>query len=64
MQVVEKTTEIPQLQVADKMVDVPTVFVVLVTQVQVVGKTVQIPQLPLVEKIAAEIQTATGHSDF
>ena len=42
------------------MVDVPAVFVALVTQVQVVGKTVQIPQLPLVEKIAAGIQTALG----
>ena len=58
--VVAETAETPQLQVADKMVDVPAVFVVLVTQVQVVGKTVQIPQLPLVEKIAAEIRTALG----
>ena len=48
------------MQVDDKMVDVPAVFVALVTQVQVVGKTVQIPQLPLVEKIAAQIQTALG----
>ena len=40
-----ETAETPQLQVPDKMVDVPAVFVVLVTQVQVVEKTVETPHL-------------------
>ena len=43
--VVAEIAEIPQLQVADKVVDVPSVFIVLVTQVQVVEKTVETPHL-------------------
>ena len=53
--VVEKTTEIPQLQV--EVVDVPVVFVVPVPQVQVVKKTVEDPQLQIVEKTVENPET-------
>ena len=45
-----KTAEIVQLQVDDKVVDVPVVLVVSVSQVQVVKKTVEDPQLQIVRK--------------
>ena len=47
-QTVQKTTEIPQLQFADQVVDVPLAFVV-VPQMQVVLETVEISQLDVVE---------------
>ena len=49
----EKTTEIPQFEVDDKVVDVPAV--------SVVKKTVEIPQLPFMEKIIEipEIRTVS-----
>ena len=59
----EKTTEITQFRVVDKVVDVLAVCVVLVTQVQVVEKTVQIPQLPLVENRCRDLD-GSGHSDL
>ena len=48
-QTVQKTTEIPQLQFPDQVVDVPLAFVVLVPQMQVVPETVEISQLDVVE---------------
>ena len=61
-QTVQKTTEIPQLQFPDQVVDVPLAFVVLVPQMQVVPETVEISQLDVVEKSAEtpEIQTIHG----
>ena len=59
MQVVEKTTEIPQFRVADKVVDVPVVLVVQAPQVQVPEKTVEISQLQAVEKIVETPETQT-----
>ena len=61
-QTVQKTTEIPQLQFSDQVVDVPVAFVVLVPQMQVVPETVEISQLDVVEKSAEtpEIQTIHG----
>ena len=59
MQVVEKTTEIPQLRVADKVVDVPVVLVVQAPQVQVSEKTVEISQLQAMEKIVETSETQT-----
>ena len=44
------TMGIPQLQYFDKVVDVPGVRVLQVSQVQVVVETVMLPQLQLVEK--------------
>ena len=52
-QTVQKTTEIPQLQFPDQVVDVPLAFVVLVPQMQVVPETVEISQLDVVEKSAS-----------
>ena len=43
--------QISQLQIDDKMVDVPVVLVVQAPQVQVVVETVEIPRLRIVEKI-------------
>ena len=48
-QTVQRTTEIPQLQFPDQVVDVPLAFVVLVPQMQVVPETVEISQLDVVE---------------
>ena len=48
-QEVQKTIEIPQLQDAEEVVDVP-VSVVRAPLVQVMAKTVQTPQLLLLEK--------------
>ena len=61
-QTVQKTTEIPQLQFPDQVVDVPLAFVVLVPQMQVVQETVEISQLDVVETSAetSEIQTIHG----
>ena len=50
MQVVAETTEIAQLQVDEKMVDVLVVLVVPVSQVHVVKKTVEDPQFQIVKK--------------
>ena len=57
---VQKTIEIPQLQV--KVVDVPVVLVVPVPQVRVVKKTVEDSQLQIVEKISEipEVLTVQG----
>ena len=44
MLVVEKTTEIPQFQVADKVVDVPVVSVMQVPRVCAVKKIAETPQ--------------------
>ena len=52
-QTVQKTTEIPQLQFLDQVVDVPLAFVVLVPQMQVVPETVEISQLDVVEQSAS-----------
>ena len=59
---VQKTKEIPWLQVAAEM-SVPAVLIVQVPQVQVVVETGQIPQLPSVEKIdeTSEVQTVKEH---
>ena len=51
VQTVQKTIEIPQLQCIDEVIDVPTVLVVPVPQVQVSEKTVEISQLQTAEKI-------------
>ena len=60
--VMKKTTEIPQFQVADKVVDVPVESVVQGPLVNVVAKTVQTPQLLFREKIVVipRIQTIQG----
>ena len=58
-----------QLQLFDKVIDVPVVLVVQVPRVQVVEETVEIPQLQLVEKIVVipealtvqGAQTASSH---
>ena len=56
---VTKHVEIPQLQITDKVVDVPVVLVVPVPQVRVVKKTVEGPQFQIVEKTAEAPQTQT-----
>ena len=62
VQTLQKTTEVPQLQCTDKVVNDPVVQVVHVPQVQVVEKTAEIPQLHVVGKVVEipEIQTVQG----
>ena len=54
---VQKNIEISQLQVDDKMVDVPVMLVVLVPQVRIVKKTVEDLQLQIVEKTIENPET-------
>ena len=56
-QTVQMTTDIPQLQFPDQVVDVPLAFVVLVRQMQVVPETVEISQLDVV----GELSIASAH---
>ena len=49
MHVVAKTAEIPQLQITDKVIDVPVVSVVQVPRVCAVKKTAETPQLQVVD---------------
>ena len=48
---VQKSTEIPQLQQTEQVVDVPVVLVAQAPRVQVVEEAVEIPQLQVVKKI-------------
>ena len=54
---IQKTTEIPQLQCVNEVIDVPAVFVEQAPHVHVVEKTAEIPQMQTVEKIGETPQT-------
>ena len=57
-QIVQKTTEIPQLRCVGNVIDNP---VVQVPRAHVVEKTIEIPQLDVVEKIVETPEIRTGH---
>ena len=59
VQTIQKTTDIPQSQCIDEMIDVPVVSVVQVPRACVVKKTVENPQFQTVEKSAEDPQTQT-----
>ena len=48
---IQETTEIPQSQCVDEVIDVPAVFVEQVPHVHVVAKTPEIPQLQITDKV-------------
>ena len=56
---VQRRKEISQLQITDKVIDVPVVSVVQVPHVWVVKKTVEDPQFEIVEKTVENPETQT-----
>ena len=59
VQTIQKTTDIPQLQCIDKVIDVPVVSVAQAQQMQIAEKTAEIPLLQIVKKTVEtpEVQT-------